>query len=985
MHVLLIMSDLYNSMGGGQTVARQIIEQNLDISFTYFRVDEPIDIARPNNCHTVPLLQRLNLKPATPPPHTAYEWQAIEEANAIARSVAGKSFDIVEIPDFKNFGFALPAACAYHNVKVGRFVLALHGNLSHSVELNWGSAGDCTLEMKILERRQFVQADGVYGISERYIKEWQSRIPRDVTYIDPLHFVFAKTDLSAWIPSGKPSLYCIGRSERLKGNDLFIELSRWQNRDSFEKIAHIGAGNLSNGIQSDYHLQNIASIRGLDIPHLLPFSHSELGELYKTPAIVILPTRYDTLNLVALEAVFSGCPIAVSTRSGVCDYLDKNYPGLPYCKIDLDDFYSNLRPLSDLIENYDRHRSALHQYIIEHRIKSDRLDMRRIYHGFLSQPKQIDIQASSPPNRDARHATRKPSSQALYHEDHVSIKRRILHFARQFTPNQIKNRLRPLWDAPRETTIRVLRDTGFFGDAQYFSTLIDSQWVPGRLRSIGAQAEPSQNGLKNKLGSLYAAASNPLQRCNFWSDIARIERLRGEDLMAATYELRILRLLGADQAGLLPHLTRTLEENGFTAEADAARALYANPEQAADRVYRNLKQRYDELRHYQEKAWAFIDDRRHNSPKVSVIVSLYKAEDKLRTFSMALSQQTLLKEGQVEIILVDSASPTDEKGVFEAFHNDHPIDMVYARSAQRETIQAAWNRGIILSRAPYLVFLGADETIYPETLALLADELDAQPDIDWVMGHSLVTAVDDTGLYKNDIMAYHRQGGTKDHVYLETCYLSWVGGMYRRSIHERFGYYDETFRGAGDTEFKNRILPHINIKFIDRMLGVFLNYPDGQTTASPMAEIEDSRAWYLFRTAGGVRYALENRPIEDAENILLLCLGYRKSYCRHISTDIEYGALVADYILTRDPANQLAGALAPGLHQLLATLRAIEYAQVPTSRLEALQIMIRAWRTARTIQRQHNIILESHAKSGIAYQLLNDNRYEQHSWLWRSI
>lgn len=291
----------------------------------------------------------------------------------------------------------------------------------------------------------------------------------------------------------------------------------------------------------------------------------------------------------------------------------------------------------------------------------------------------------------------------------------------------------------------------------------------------------------------------------------------------------------------------------------------------------------------------------------------------------------------------------------------------------------------MLARAPYLVFLGADETLYPETLALLAKELDDSPNIDWVMGHSLVTAVEETGLYKNDIMAYDRQGGTKDHVYLETCYLSWVGGMYRRSIHDRFGFYDETFKGAGDTEFKNRILPHINVKFIDRMLGVFLNYPDGQTTASPMAEIEDSRAWYLFRTAGGVRYALEDRSIEEAENILLLCLGYRKSYCRHISTDIEYGTLVADYILSRDPNNRLASALAPGLHQLLDTLRTIEHTPVATSRLEALHAMARAWRTARTIQRQHTAFLEAYAKRGIAYQLLNDNRYEQHSWLWRSI
>ena len=58
-------------------------------------------------------------------------------------------------------------------------------------------------------------------------------------------------------------------------------------------------------------------------------------------------------------------------------------------------------------------------------------------------------------------------------------------------------------------------------------------------------------------------------------------------------------------------------------------------------------------------------------------------------------------------------------------------------------------------------------------------------------------------------MPYDRRKYQQDLVYLETCYLSWVGALYRRSIHDRFGYYDGSFRGAGDTEFKSRILPFI--------------------------------------------------------------------------------------------------------------------------------------------------------------------------------
>jgi hypothetical protein len=267
-------------------------------------------------------------------------------------------------------------------------------------------------------------------------------------------------------------------------------------------------------------------------------------------------------------------------------------------------------------------------------------------------------------------------------------------------------------------------------------------------------------------------------------------------------------------------------------------------------------------------------------------------------------------------------------------------------------------------------------------LEVLADELDQNPEVDWVMANSLVTSVDEHGVQEHDIMSYDRTGACKDHTYLETCYLSWVGGMYRKTLHERFGYYDETFGAAGDTEIKNRILPYINVKFIPKMLGLFINYPDGQTTASPKAEIEDLRAWYMHRTPGGLRYAFENRPIEEAEKQLCLALGYRKSYCGHMSCDIEYATYLAQHIKARSLNSEIASRTFPGLEEMLLDLRALELTQKEPSRLGSMNIMVGAWRNASRCQTQHRVDLKT--LSWPCYNVLNDNRYEQHSWLWKS-
>src|SRR5258706_385114 len=64
---------------------------------------------------------------------------------------------------------------------------------------------------------------------------------------------------------------------------------------------------------------------------------------------------------------------------------------------------------------------------------------------------------------------------------------------------------------------------------------------------------------------------------------------------------------------------------------------------------------------------AVLDDRRNGGlPRVAAIVSLYNAAGKLPTLLATLQRQSLARRGELEVVLVDSASPTDERGVFES-------------------------------------------------------------------------------------------------------------------------------------------------------------------------------------------------------------------------------------------------------------------------------------------------------------------------------
>ena len=981
MKVLLIVYDLYKEIGGGQTVYRNIIEQTPEVEFFYLRRYEAKQILRPPNAKPI-LVKTSTHKVIFTPPLSKANKKAQLLADSIAYAVADMNFDVVDIPDFHTFGSYLRMAFAKWQVKVNSIVLAMHGNMSTTISMNWGNEEKTNvLQQILLENTQYIAADGVYSLSLFYMEQWQKKYKRKIHYIDPLCFVRNYCDQKI-IPWESPTvvekvgLCSIGRGERCKGIDLFIEMVPWLHKGSYREVKHIGDICYTKAGSSNDLLCNIARNRDFTIHFSNSLTQRQLQELFSQRNIIFFLSRYDTFNLLALEALFSGCPVVISPYAGACKYLDTTHPDLPYIKFDMENFYSSIEQVQDLIDNYDIHRGKLTDYLVKSESgKKVTLDIRHVYEKII---------------RD---------TPAYLQEEKCSNSYEIKFSIGRFTWKGIKLLLIPGYIED------VIRKRGLF----FYSLLIkflrknrldkitifvkEYTGVKFILKFWKKYPEENIQQLYDKAEFLYSKSIRGLLRCNLFLEVAQLERLKGNDFLAAAYELRVLRLLGEDRMNLLPRICGALRKHGKENEAEVAELMYASeePKQKMNRIYGYLQRRYEKHRNYEEKSLSLINDRRAEHPvKVSVIVSLYNATDKLTLFLSALSQQSLLDKGEVEIILIESSSPGEEEAVLDDFLKEKPLNILYARTEECETIQAVWNRGILLSRGQYLVFLGVDETLYPQGFEILADELDANPEIDWVMSNTLVTQVEKSGLFKMDVTVYDRTGGQKTDTYLETCYLSYVGGMYRKSIHERFGYYDESFQAAGDTEFKNRVLPHIQVKFLPVTLGLFWDYPEDRKTASCLAEIEDLRAWYLHRTVGGIRYAFSQESINNIEALLLRSMDYRKSYCRHKSLDIEYAINLGMYILFRTDGEKDFQEKYPQitrvvelLEQFLTSLRKIEFSDGSRhmSRVKILRKIFSMLFLGKKVRRELWMFFPEFRNHSLG-SFFHDNRYEQHFWFW---
>ncbi|MCL2011666.1 MAG: glycosyltransferase [Cystobacterineae bacterium] len=964
MKILLLCCDLFKTIGGGQSVYRRVIENTPEAEFYYFRHQESAKSPRPANAHALQLPSFSWVLYEKSEPFRPLHWRnALHTAAVFASAVAGQSFDIIESPDYETFGACLKQVFAHYRVGWGRVVLSMHGNISTSLKLNWRPTE--TRHLEDMEARQFREADGVYSLSRAYMKEWQNRWNREVEYVNPLHFVFRPAGPLPYADDKKgrpPDLCCVGRLEKLKGNDIFQELARWLPDELYDRLLHIGAEEWVPpfGGPASQILAEQARRRSLcRSEYLGAMNMAQMAELYGGKTLMILPTRYDTLNLVALEALFHGCPTAISSRAGVCQFLDEEWPGLPYVKIDMGNIYGCLGELRRILSNYEDYRAELSAYLLAHPVNMPPLNMAAIYQKFLDSPAVGD---AMPLPSLTRHL---PPKAAL----------------RRLAPAIVKKAIKKTG----QWTLSTLKWHGLLNAvSRRRAQLVRAYFKPTKISQYTNLPEDSAKNLENKLRHLYSLAeATPLSRVLFWRELARLEDLRQNHLFSATYKLRVLRAMGDNRFSLLESCAASLEHLGFPETASAARALYAPPvEGVANAVYDFLEKARERHLVKPEKPYEVLEGARCSgfSPLVSVIVSTYRAEAKLEFFLTALAEQTLVRAGRVELIIQDSASPQNERGVLQRFLAANPsFKVVYGRSPTRETIQEAWNRGIRLARAPYLVFLGVDEGLYPEALELMVDELEKDSSVDWVMANSVVMETDEHGTLNKDVMSYNRQGGTKDHVYLETCYLGWVGGIYRRNIHERFGYYDESFRGAGDTEFKNRVLPKLKVKFLPKTLGLFFNYPEERTTASPMAEIEDTRAWYIHRSLGGARYAFEQRSVDELREQFWRALSYRKSYCGHISTDFDYALALALHGQEREGDAFWAPMVADltRLRDILTTMELYSPGRI------SFRKQAKFLNETKKLQKRHATLLAS--QETLNYRLFNDNRYEQHSWLWKSV
>ena len=232
---------------------------------------------------------------------------------------------------------------------------------------------------------------------------------------------------------------------------------------------------------------------------------------------------------------------------------------------------------------------------------------------------------------------------------------------------------------------------------------------------------------------------------------------------------------------------------------------------------------------------------------VSAIVSTYNARRFIEGCLADLENQTIAE--RLEIIVVDSGSAQDERGVVEQMQQQYG-NIVYIRTEERETVYGAWNRGIRAARGKYITNANTDDRHSPDALERMAHILETHPEAVLVYADAVQTkTANETLGAHTPTGVFHWHDWDREALLAKGCFVG-PQPMWRCSVHDTYGYFDPELVSSGDYEFWLRISQADSFFHLKMPLGLYLDRADSIEHASTaIKDREDRRILKLYRQA----------------------------------------------------------------------------------------------------------------------------------------
>ena len=219
-------------------------------------------------------------------------------------------------------------------------------------------------------------------------------------------------------------------------------------------------------------------------------------------------------------------------------------------------------------------------------------------------------------------------------------------------------------------------------------------------------------------------------------------------------------------------------------------------------------------------------------PRISLITSVFKAEDYIEQLMEDVTRQTIF-ESHCEWIILNANKEGDnvEEELILEYQKKYPNNIIYKRLEVDPGIYDTWNMGIKMATGDFVTNVNCDDRRPAWAYERQAKLLVANPDVDLVYNDSYVTR--EPNIMWEDVspntQRYNFEQFSKEAMLRAN--LPHNNPMWRRSVHDKHGYFNQYYKSAGDWDFWLRCaFGGSKFKKCSEVLGVYYFNPTGMST-----------------------------------------------------------------------------------------------------------------------------------------------------------
>ena len=237
-------------------------------------------------------------------------------------------------------------------------------------------------------------------------------------------------------------------------------------------------------------------------------------------------------------------------------------------------------------------------------------------------------------------------------------------------------------------------------------------------------------------------------------------------------------------------------------------------------------------------------------PKISLITSVFKAEEHIDQLLEDVTRQSIFQEKCEWVILNANPEGQDyEEEAIAKYIEKYPNNIVYQRLSEDPGIYAVWNKAIELSTGEFITNVNCDDRRSIECLEKQAKLIVANEDVDLVYTDSFV--VNEANVkwedVKEDTSRYNFEQFSKEAMLRGN--LPHNNPMWRKSLHDTFGLFREDYRSASDWEFWLRCsFGGSKFKKTRDAMGVYYFNPQGMSTSKANESWKREEEKEIFQT-----------------------------------------------------------------------------------------------------------------------------------------